>query len=476
MAVHVLRYICSFFFSRAMLFCLFFVFFAGGCSTDFEKMRREHAADFQEKYDEKTGKIVRTKPLGLKECIDIALVNNLQIKAGRINERIASLDRKIAFSNFLPEITFSYTRTGTDEPSVVESGPNATQFSDQHLDRTMVTVQQPIFLPQAWFMYSLRLKGEEISKLVTERTRQLIMLEVIINYYTCLSWESVEAYSNASVVEIETLLGEVKALVREGMVLPSRRKEVETLLQSRRHSLRRSRQSQKEAKAKLLAAMGLSPLHPLALRSERPLHIAEASLEELVIQAMLNRLELKIADRAMAVSKDRTKIVLAEFLPQIIGTGGFTHSSDSYLKYPDVWSYGLSAVLSVFDGFRTINAYKQAKEEEKKAFIEREQQCLSVMLEVQQAYHQYSIIDSLLAIAEKEYAAAEEKLREANALWREGLFTASKKLEALTRFERACVACRVAHYYRQVTIATLYNVLGTSTDEYKRENRNEKTE
>ena len=81
-----------------------------GCSTNFLTARKDQTFQFNQDINNKTRKIISPdKVYDLESCINIALENNLEIRIAEINGRLSGLDRKIAFSYFLPHIDINFT-------------------------------------------------------------------------------------------------------------------------------------------------------------------------------------------------------------------------------------------------------------------------------------------------------------------------------------------------------------------------------
>jgi len=135
-------------------------------------------------------------------------------------------------------------------------------------------------------------------------------------------------------------------------------------------------------------------------------------LEDLVIEALLNRPEMKLQDRKYEIERDQVKIAITNFLPVVSAIGSFEHNTDSFLKYSSQWVGGATGVMSLFNGFANINKYKAAREKEKLSYVEREEACLMVMLQVQQAFQNVQSAEEIRVVAEKIVDAKKEKLRE----------------------------------------------------------------
>jgi len=452
--------------SVVRLACLLLAVCLVSCrQVDFGRMRREHARQFPAEMSDKTlAALSGGQPAGLADCVRIALANNLDVQTARIHERLAGLDRKIAFSNFLPHIDVGVTYTSADKQQAIRTGAGYSAMSDRSTTRAVISAQQSIFAPETWFLYDAFKKGEGISELVARRTRDLVRLQVASLYFACLSQEKAERVVEHSLEQARVLLKELDALHREGLAMSSQVKQVRTLVMSQKVALAENRRLQRETKSDLLEAMGLSPMGTIMLKAEAPLIVPEQGLPDQVLQAMLQRPELHIADRAIEIRKDETRIAIAQFLPKIMGFGDLVHTSDSFLKYSNTFTFGVSGVLSVFDGFANIYEYKAAKEQEKKAAISREQSCMRIMLEVIRARSNYEQAKDQQDVAKQELAASQALFEETEARWREGLLQASEKLGAVTRHTAARANVSIAEFRHQVAAATLLAVMGVSTE------------
>ena len=89
--------------------CLFLLLFAGCKSFDGRAVREKHAKDYQRDLATETNDVLSKKTaFDLNDCIQTALENNLQIRASKIQQQIAKLERKIAFAAFLPAVNLDY--------------------------------------------------------------------------------------------------------------------------------------------------------------------------------------------------------------------------------------------------------------------------------------------------------------------------------------------------------------------------------
>ena len=180
-----------------IIFCLMVL---AGCSNTKPKEPEERLASLTgREYLEKYGKTI-----SLDEAVEIAKERNLDLKVKSLEREIASLDRKIAFGNFLPSINVMGGYTKLDDnidldvdvselsssmgsllhgmgmsvslPSTMNS-----RFVDKSFYTFGVSAQIPVFVPSTWYLYSARKKGEKISGLVEDFAEKMMKLLSLIH-------------------------------------------------------------------------------------------------------------------------------------------------------------------------------------------------------------------------------------------------------------------------------------------------------
>jgi len=438
-----------------------------GCATtDFNKARSKHADEFPQELAQKSGELVKVdEPLDLDSCIKIALDNNLDIKVAEIKGNLAEIDRKIAFSYFLPYVDVQVTRVNNDEQQLMKFGGSSFAMADQDITQAVISAQLAVFNPQTWFLYSAYKKGEDIQNLVTERVRQAIRLQVTALYMACLSQETSGKALGASVEQAQTLVKQMEAFQREGLILKSDLDTANVYLTSQQNNLQDNQRLQKSTKAELMEAMGLSPLANITLKGVPSFDVADEELAGQIYKALINRPEMKISDRNVSAREDAVKIAIAGFFPVVGLFTEYTYNSNSYYYYENIWSYGVSGVLTVFDGFANIQEYKAAKQEREQAMIEREQQCLKIMLEVIKARDLLEKAQDMKALLTKQADASRLSLKEVQAQWNEGLITASDRLKAVSNNATAEANLALADYQYQVAAASIIDAMGLSGKE-----------
>ena len=144
--------------------------------------------------------------------------------------------------------------------------------------------------------------------------------------------------------------------------------------------------------------------------------------------------------------------------------GGFSYTNDSFVRYSSQWIGGFTGVMSVFSGFADVNAYKAAKRRRQAAYVRREQACLMVMLQVQQAWLNVQTAVEDETVSAKMLLAREHQLREREAEHQQELTTLSEYTAAVALRDAARMEAAFAAFARQVALASLHDVLGRNTN------------
>ncbi|HDP35210.1 MAG TPA: TolC family protein [Candidatus Hydrogenedentes bacterium] len=438
---------------------------SSGCATfDAISVRRTGADAFLADLDECTTAVLGERgALDLDQCIAIALENNLDIKHAELEARLATLGRRIAFANFLPEVTFDYTTMELNNaPTTALFGSVKTSMQDRIVRETALQAQMPIFAPATWFLYALHQRGEEISGVALDYTRQMIALQVTGLYFQCLATRESGGVFEAQRDAAAALAREIEAYHSEGLVTDADIAQVRVLFMAREQALTMNGRAYERNLAELLTAMGCAPTADIGLAASMPLELPQGALDDWILEALLNHPRLAIADRLEAIEREKVRIAVAGFLPALVGFASRSHTSNSFLAYPYVSAFGFTGLMTVFNGFANVNEYRAARVGQEKAFLAREQESLALMLEVVKAHANLADAQANLELAAAAADAAEIMLNEENAKMREGLLRPSEMLDTVARHDEAQVNAVNAQYQEQVMIAITRNVLGAT--------------
>ncbi|HOQ32968.1 MAG TPA: TolC family protein [Candidatus Hydrogenedens sp.] len=440
-----------------------------------EKYREESLNEFKQKIEEQTPEKVKAEQeLTLDECIQIALQNNAQVKISEIEQKIAKLEKNIAFSNFLPQISSEFQIVNYDRKPMVNFGPLSTAMQDQTIRMDTIQLQLPIFAPATWFLYDLRNKGVNITNLVKDYTCQMIALQTTALYFQILALENIEKTLQLQLDNANKLTEQVNAFYEEGMLTQSQKEQVYLLKQSRERDLKQCQQEIETVKAQFNTVLGISPLQKIKLSKQVDIPIPANNTEEMIYIALKNHPRILIEDRKVEISEDEIKLAITNFLPLIGGFTQWQYTSNSYTLYSQSVLSGLHGILTLFNGFANIQQYRIAREKREKAFLEREETSLSLMAGVIRAKANWEKAKEDLKLAEQAYTYYKEKYRETNEKWNEGMVAEVDIVTVQNELSIAEINLINARIQEQIAIAVLWNSTGKTYSGSLIYNENEK--
>ena len=463
-----------------------------GCRTrDWDAMRRTDSESYRHSLQEETRAILAAFPdgLALTNCVAIAQERSTKLVSGRIAEKIATLDRKAAFSAFLPQVQLTYDTLSLSKPPVVAFEDMSVQMQDQNLHRGSVQILQPLFTPGEWLMYRSAKRGQEIARLVRERTGQMIELSVVSGFCQCCSLDEEVSGRAKDVTTARQLLKQAEALRAADSATESDVYRARTFALEREREYDNAQREAKLARSRLLQIMNLWPLADLTLKPEslldsasRPLTVRSPGeaprtmtardllavpVENWMFHALLSRPEMSVQDRTIALRRNEVIRSLAMFLPNLVGFANYYTTSDSYTVNQEYWGAGLQASLSALVGFRDVESYLKARQQKKNAYVEREETAMMILVQVLEAHKNLQDIQQVLTVAEASATAAEKAAAEMESQYRGGQVELSRLLEAQAAGSEALARRRSAAFAEAVALYAFRDVLGGTVDEVR---------
>jgi len=412
--------------------------------------------------------------IDLEEAVDLALKNNTQIKLKEIESQIAKIDKNISFGNFLPRISAMYSISELDRyMSATIPAPDVTigvlggitlpslpvtltsRMVDKDFTNYALSAQLPIFVPATWFLYSAREKGENISLYTENLTKKMIKLKVISEYYYTLALASEKNVLEKEYAYAQKLNKNAKLALKTGSILKWQEEETELLVKQKENALKNNERDLKIAKMNLMNDIGLDPYAEFRLVIPEDTVYKLPPLEDVVYDALVNSEVIKINHNLVAISKDKIKIAMSRFLPQISLDAGLVGTSVSYLNPQNILFGAITGFLSLFNGFKDVNEYKKAKLQSEAAYIQREEAIMNTIISAVNSYNnvQKSIEDKELA--DLNYNVAKKKFKQKELEVEVGSATDTDLLKALSELEKAESIKLKTEYKYSVSIETL---------------------
>jgi outer membrane protein TolC len=463
---------------------------AAGCGTkDWDKLRHDDSESYRHNLQEETRTVLAAYPdgLALTDCVAIAQERSTKLVSSKIAEKIATLDRKAAFSAFLPQVQLSYGTLSLSKPPETTFEDMSVQLQDQNLRRGSIEIAQPLFTPGEWLMYRSAKRGEEIAALVRDRTGQMIELSVVNGFSQCCSLDEEVAAREKDVTAAKQLIRQAEAFRAADSATESDVDRARAIALQRERDYANAQREAKLARSRLLQIMNLWPLADLTLKpaslldsttsrltvrtpGEAPLDLSARDMltvpvETWMFHALLSRPEMHVQDRTIALRRNEVIRSLAMFLPNLTGFANYYTTSDSYTVNQEYWGTGLQASLSAFAGFRDVDAYLKAREQKEKAYVEREETAMMVLIQVLEAYKNLQDSMQVLEVAEASATAANKAASEMESQYKAGQVELSRLLEAQATRSQYLARRRSAAFAEAASLYAFRNVLGGNVEE-----------
>lgn len=450
-----------------------------GCSNTKPKEPEERVAALAgREYLEKYGKTI-----SLDEAVEIAKERNLDLKVKSLEREIASLDRKIAFGNFLPSINVmgGYTKLddnidldvdvselsssmggllhGMGIPISIPSSMNS-RFVDKSFYTFGVSAQIPIFVPSTWYLYSARKKGEKISGLVEEFAEKMLELQVMGEYYYILALQSERAALENELKSAKELENKVKISLKVEAVLPWEYEKAKAFVKMKEYALNENERDLKNAKMRFMRTLNLNPLEDIELENEIIFPEEIPSMEDCIYSAVSGNEVLKIAETGKDITNDMKKIAVTNFLPKIILGGGYINNSNEILSDPDFLYGNVTGVLSIFNGFKNINEYKKAVRREKIGELKLEKEFMTVVVETAKAYRNLEKAQEMREIANLNFKGEKGHLHQKRAERKVDMIGDEEYFRAVSSYEAAFAMKKKADFQYAMALGSLKIAMG----------------
>lgn len=459
-----------------IIFCLMVL---AGCSNTKPKEPEERLATLAgREYLEKYGKTI-----SLDEAVEIAKERNLDLKVKSLEREISSLDRKIAFGNFLPSINVmgGYTKLddnidldvdvselsssmggllhGMGIPISIPSSMNS-RFVDKSFYSFGVSAQIPVFVPSTWYLYSARKKGEKISGLVEEFAEKMLELQVMGEYYYILALQSERAALENELKSAKELENKVKISLKVEAVLLWEYEKAKAFVKMKEYALNENERDLKNAKMRFMRTLNLNPLEDIELEDEIIFPEEIPSMEDCIYSAVLGNEILKIAETGKDITNDMKKIAVTNFLPKIILGGGYINNSNEILSDPDFLYGNVTGVLSIFNGFKNINEYKKAVRREKIGELKLEKEFMTVVVETAKAYRNLEKAQEMREIANLNFKGEKGRLHQKRAERKVDMIGDEEYFRAVSSYEAAFAMKKKADFQYAMALGSLKIAMG----------------
>lgn len=361
--------------------------------------------------------------LSLKDAITIGLNNNKYIKISHLKQSISETKEKDLKMERLPDVNFHTSLSQVANIRQYENGllKPSTKYDvyDQMYDFTL-SASIPIY--KGGKIRNTEKKAEidtEISKLKTQLDERELKMQIITAFLQIHHLKEQKELLQDKMKEDSANIKETKLLKQNGLV--TNNEVLRTSLQLSNHKMSMTEIDNDV----LIAEHKLKTL--LSLPEEQDLHvdtqdlIAEGSkipyLDELLETAFKQDENIKISKKNIDNKELDKKIVKANYLPNIMGTGEYFLKYPNYMFFPpEPYAYrfgmvGISLTYPISNLYKNKTRIQEANEHISLAKLELEEKEENLRHDVYTSYKKYEETEQKVKIAEEAIDQAKENYR-----------------------------------------------------------------
>ena len=454
---------------------------AAGCATTREDRVRA-SAEFSDRLVSDTADCLSAYPgpLAFSNALVIARARTLKLAQQDLERELSRITRATAFSVFLPNIEAVYGRTWSNG-DITASPLARVRDGSGVVDVGALVVTQPVFTPVAWTMFVEAGYGVRISDLVRDRASELLDVQVAACFYkAAVAERMVETYR----LQMESgvaLTNRIARLAAEGYARPAELARAEARLAGDELGLLEARHQSDKARSDLCEILSLWPLARFQLDGDSILGVvglpwefvdtngaprvvsrewlSGADCAEFVWQGLVNRKDLYAGDETVNLRKAQVVEALAGFLPNIVLGGGGAHLTIESLAAKG-WLGGFAGTWALFEGFRTVQAYRAARAKREAEFKLQEGRMLAVVTSVADAWRNWHEADDRMRAARKLREATALDYEDAERRYADGQETLNRVLDKLAEKDAAEVRVVAVEYAAALAEVTLRQAMG----------------
>ena len=375
--------------------------------------------------------------LTLDEAIETALENNPGITISQAGVEVERAGVKRAKSDYYPEIS-----TRLIVPFI---GRESGFFLDQLIydfGRTTNRVKSS----------KARLRS---SKFDREATREDIILETQIAYYTVLANEHLARAREKKVIEHEKRLEQSKGFLEAGRIPPIDVTKTEVDLGNSRLEAISAINELEIAKVNLMTVMGIEGEYNYELEDSTEPTIEIIDLDSVIDQAIQTRPELKSLKAQEDAMKANLKVSKREFYPVIFGRTAYRFRGEGAETPGFIAGVGLR--FPIFIGFKRFADVESARGSLKRAKAEIAEQKAAIISEIKKLYLDLEFSEENIKVIEdtrKSALASLDLARERHRLRRasdvelaeaEALYASTKATYMQSIYNYNIAAARLKH-------------------------------
>ena len=422
----------------------------------------------------------------LEECVIIALENKKTVLSANLEVQSGEKGLKVAFSNFLPNISFSSTSSRINFPEQRSIIPNLTEFSlDTLYNDFYDNISTGLALNQTIYdgnrnlnQYRQAKLNLEIAKLNERITKTRVIQNVISSYYNLLqAYELLEvAKKNKDMSEQQ--IGLVKKQFDLGAVKKSDLLKARVALGQAQVDLLNKSTALRNARRVLFNDMGLEDFGQQILPKEDEWITKELpSKVDLLKKLKEINPNLLLSKKQIEITNIRYNLIRGFRLPSVNSSLNYSANSEDFKglsgAIKEDWSFGLniSVSLPIYTGKSLLMQQQQAKISINQSEYNHLNLLNDLQVQAEQVKESLENFTEIIPINESVVISAKEDLKLVRERYSLGSATILEVLDAQVSLFRSNSTLINSIHGARILEANLKAILGSLDLEYKNKDK-----
>ncbi len=271
-----------------------------------------------------TGISVSGKAISLDSCIDLAMKRNLKLLQKAIEEKSASIHKKIAMKDLLPMLSTEYGYTGRRDANTISIFGRRTRISAHDNYEWRLTLSQPLFQGGTlWNLYKAAKFDKDISGILLRQAQNDLARQVKETYFTILENQALKDEAEAALRRLESHLEDAKEFYTAGLVSRTDLLQSKVELAQARENLIRIRHDLEISKEHLNLLVHMALDQPLVLTTRLRFEPLTSDISKLFDHALKNRPEINAARLAVQKAACMVKAAKGGYFPKVDLTASY---------------------------------------------------------------------------------------------------------------------------------------------------------
>lgn len=416
----------------------------------------------------------------LKECIELGLKNNAQIKKSILDEEEAGYLRKEITGTGLPQVEAygNYNNFldvypqaipgGILDPNSDPNGVDVIAFGVPQSLKGGVKLSQLVFSQSYLIGLKAAKTSEEFYRLITEMTTEDIIYDIAMNYYGVIATQLQMINLEANHDKLVKLEGIIKSQYENDLARKVDHNRVKVNLTSLETQMDNLETLIEQRSNYLKLVMGIPVADELALA---PYNFEEQHDQQAILLEdpdLSNRYDLKVLDKQQELNALNIKNIKSGYYPTIaafadLNYNAFSNSFD-FLSTSHQWYrgslVGIQLNIPIFDGNQKKNKIAQARMQSEKLkhdqYLAEQNAQASYLNAVKKMNNSLKSLEA----QQSNLVLSETVFDQTNQLYREGLSPLTDVLDSETALREA----RAAYFNQIINVKTaeaeLYQSIG----------------